>query len=133
MRVALFGGTGFVGSYLIDTLLDAGHNPSVLVRPGSEHKVRQVGRCRLTQGDIASERAIKTVLKDCDAIIYNIGILRENRRLGITFEELHYAAVERVANAAKECRPTYLTMRGRYKYERRISAADTHKYDYICL
>jgi uncharacterized protein YbjT (DUF2867 family) len=41
MRVALIGGTGFVGSYLVDTLIDAGHEPSLLVRPGSEDKVSQ--------------------------------------------------------------------------------------------
>lgn len=103
MHVAVFGGTGFVGSYLIDALLNARHNPCVLVRPGNEHKLKQAERCRITPGDIASESAIKSVLNDCDAVIYNIGILRENRRRRITFEELHYAAVERIGDAAKEC------------------------------
>ena len=32
MKVALFGGTGFVGSYIIDELLKNGHEPVVLVR-----------------------------------------------------------------------------------------------------
>ena len=36
MRVAIFGGTGFVGSYLVDELLELEHLPVVLVRPGSE-------------------------------------------------------------------------------------------------
>ena len=44
MRVALFGGTGFVGAYLVDALFAAGHGPSLLVRPGSEKKVRYAGR-----------------------------------------------------------------------------------------
>ena len=35
MRVAIIGGTGFVGSYLVDALVKAGHEPSLLVRPGS--------------------------------------------------------------------------------------------------
>ncbi|MDG1847707.1 MAG: NmrA family NAD(P)-binding protein, partial [Candidatus Marinimicrobia bacterium] len=34
MKVALFGGTGFVGSYIIDQLLDSGHKPRLLVREG---------------------------------------------------------------------------------------------------
>ena len=34
MKVALFGGTGFVGSYIIDELLKNGHEPVVLVRDG---------------------------------------------------------------------------------------------------
>ena len=36
MKVALVGGTGFVGNYLTRALLQAGHEPSLLVRPGSE-------------------------------------------------------------------------------------------------
>ena len=39
MRVAVIGGTGFVGGYLVDALLDAGDEPALLVRPGSESKV----------------------------------------------------------------------------------------------
>jgi len=39
MRVAIFGGTGFVGSYLVDELLERGHHPVLLVRSGSEYKV----------------------------------------------------------------------------------------------
>jgi uncharacterized protein YbjT (DUF2867 family) len=32
VKVAIIGGTGFVGSYIVDALLDAGHEPHVLVR-----------------------------------------------------------------------------------------------------
>ena len=31
MKVALFGGTGFVGSYIIDELIASGQTPRVLV------------------------------------------------------------------------------------------------------
>ncbi len=103
MQVALFGGTGFVGGYLIDALLAAGHTPSLLVREGSSRKLRNAERCRVTEGDISSSRAIETTLGDCDALIYNIGILKEFPRQGITFEELQYRGVERVVEAAKRC------------------------------
>ena len=45
MKVALFGGTGFVGSYIIDELIASGHTPRVLVRPGSEEKLMQEEKC----------------------------------------------------------------------------------------
>ena len=102
MRVAVIGGSGFVGGYLVDVLLDAGHEPSLLVRPGSEHKVRRADACRITVGDLAAAGAIRTVLDGCGAVIYNVGILRENRRHGITFEEMHYRGAVRVIDAAKE-------------------------------
>ena len=41
MKVAIFGGTGFVGSYIIDELIKNKHKPIVLVRSGSEHKLIQ--------------------------------------------------------------------------------------------
>jgi NADH dehydrogenase len=102
MRVAVFGGTGFVGGYLLEALVKAGHEPTVLVRPGSEEKVRSSGDCRLVAGQIESVEAIKTTLESCDAVIYNIGILREFPRLGITFEELQFQGVVRVVDAARE-------------------------------
>ena len=39
MKVALFGGTGFVGSYLVRELINNDHTPRVLVRTGSEDKL----------------------------------------------------------------------------------------------
>ena len=38
MKVAVFGGTGYVGSYIIEQLINQGHKPRLLVRPGSEKK-----------------------------------------------------------------------------------------------
>lgn len=101
MRVAIFGGTGFVGSYLIDALIAAGHEPSLMVRPGSERKVRQAERCRLVAGNFSSTTAIDATLENCDAVIYSVGILRESPKQGITFEELQYNGVVRVAESAK--------------------------------
>jgi NADH dehydrogenase len=102
MKVALFGATGFVGGYLVRALLTAGHEPSVLVRPGSESKLQEANRCRMTSGDISSEDAIDATLQGCDAAIYNIGLLKEFRRKGITFEEAHFGGVQRVVKAAEQ-------------------------------
>lgn len=101
MQVALFGGTGFVGGYLTDALIAAGHTPSLLVRENSANKIRKAEACRLTVGDITSQQAIETTLSACDALIYNIGILKEFRKQGITFEELQFRGVRRVVEAAK--------------------------------
>ncbi|MDH3336299.1 MAG: NAD(P)H-binding protein [Gammaproteobacteria bacterium] len=101
MKVALFGGTGFVGGHLVEALIAAGHTPSLLVRVGSEGKLRHADRCRITHGDISSDRAIDATLADCGALIYNIGILKEYPGRGITFEELQYRGAARVVEVAK--------------------------------
>jgi NADH dehydrogenase len=101
MRVALFGATGFVGGHLVRALLAAGHEPSVLIRPGSENKLRESQRCQVTGGDISSSEAIAATLQGCDAVIYNIGLLREFPRKGITFEEAHFKGVQRVVEETR--------------------------------
>jgi uncharacterized protein YbjT (DUF2867 family) len=101
VKVAIIGGTGFVGSYIVDALLAAGHEPHVLVRPGSEDKLHEADRCSITRGDLDSTEAIDAVVAGCDAVIYNVGILREFPRQGITFEALQYRGAEAAATAAK--------------------------------
>lgn len=101
MKVALFGGTGFVGGYLVVALLDAGHEPSLLVRENSRGKLRRAGDCRLVSGDISSSGAIEDTLSGCDAAIYNIGLLREYPKRGITFEKAHFEGVRCVVDAAE--------------------------------
>jgi len=100
MRVALFGGTGFVGSYLIDALSRAGHEPSLLVRAGSEGRIDERSRCRVVSGHIGAADAVTRTLDGCDAVIYNIGILEENPDNGITFQALQYDGARAAIDAA---------------------------------
>ena len=100
-NVAIIGGTGFVGSHVVDALHAAGHTTSLLVRAGSEDKVQRADGQRVTVGDIDDDEAIDAVLEGCDAVIYLIGILREERSKGITFRKMQYEGVVRVADTAK--------------------------------
>lgn len=101
MRVAIIGGTGFVGGYLIDQFLDAGHTVSVLVRAGSENKIQQSDAVEIVSGDLQSQDAIDTVCRGSDAVVYAVGILREFPAKGITFEETQYLGVQRTLAAAE--------------------------------
>jgi len=102
MQVAIIGGTGFVGGYLTDALLSAGHSVSLLVRRGSENKLRQTENVRTVTGDIADSASIRRLLEGCDAVIYNVGILREVRQTGNTFESTQYQGLVNTVNAALE-------------------------------
>lgn len=102
MRIALFGGTGFIGTYIVKELIQRGHTPVLLVRPGSEAKVIHRKECIIVPGDIKDDRAVREVLDGCDAVVYTIGIIREFRRKGITFDELHYRGVKRVVDLSVE-------------------------------
>lgn len=102
MRVTVFGGTGFVGAYLIDELLERGHHPVLLVRPDSGNKVSQPGQCTLVNGDIADQGAVQAAVAGADAVIYNIGILREFPARGVTYEALHFDGARRAMDAAEQ-------------------------------
>ncbi|MCF1184496.1 NAD(P)H-binding protein [Marichromatium gracile] len=100
MKVAIIGGTGFVGAHLIDHLLAAGHVPRLLVRPGSESKVERGVECELVPGTVAERAALDACVRGADAVIYLIGILREFPARGITFEALqHQGVVDTIAAA----------------------------------
>ncbi len=101
MKVAMFGGTGFVGSHLVDGLIAAGHTPRLLVRPGSETRVTRRDVSEVVQGEIGSEDAVAECLTGCDAAIYNIGLLREFPAQGVTFEAMHYEGCARAIEAAR--------------------------------
>ena len=102
MKVALFGGTGFVGKYITDELLNNGHIPLLLVRPGSENKVSRANDCTLNIGDISDKEIIENTIKESDAIIYNIGLIRQYPKKGITFEKTHFEGAKCCIDIAKE-------------------------------
>jgi uncharacterized protein YbjT (DUF2867 family) len=102
MKVTIFGGSGYVGSYLIDELLEKGHHPVLLIRPESRYKVNHRQHCTLIDGDIADPEAVHAAVSGADAVIYNIGILREFPVQGVTYQALHLEGARRAMDAAED-------------------------------
>ncbi len=71
------------------------------MRPGSAGKLRG-GNIRCHEGDLDSTAALEATLGDCQAVIYNVGILREFPKRNITFEREQYQGVVRTIAAAKK-------------------------------
>ena len=102
MKVAVFGGTGFVGSYIVDELINNDYEPVALVREGSESKLVNSEKCKIITGDLDDIKSIESTIEGVDAIIYCVGIIREFPKKGITFEKLHFQAAKQcidIANA----------------------------------
>lgn len=103
MRIAIFGGTGFVGFNLIEFLSEKNIKINALVRNGSEHKILHNVNITNISGDIKTESAIKETIKGCDYVIYNIGILEESPKTGSTFKEMQYQGlVDVIGHCQKE-------------------------------
>lgn len=86
-KVFVTGGTGFVGSYVIGRLIEKGVHVKALVRSKTPHMEAEA-----VQGDILRPETFKDALKDVDAVINLVGIIREFPEKGITFENMHYIA-----------------------------------------
>ena len=128
MQVTLFGGTGFVGSYIVDALTEAGHRPSLLVRKGSEDKVRHAEDCRIVPGEIGDQSAVEAALQGSDAAIYCIGILREQPSKGITFNALQYEGAKTAIDAAKAAGVSRFVLMSANGVEARSTAYQETKY-----
>jgi len=102
MKVALFGGTGFVGNYIVDELLKQGYKINILVREGSEHKLSKNKECNIIYGDINNIDAVEEVIKESNIVIYNIGIIREYKSKNITFKSLHFDGPKLTIDLAKK-------------------------------
>ena len=95
MNVALFGASGYIGGYLLRELIDKNYHPIIQLRHGSESKIHvDKGRIHSFYGEIDDLRSIRKVLENANAVIYNIGIIREYKKKGITFESLHFEGLK---------------------------------------
>jgi len=102
LKVALFGATGFVGSYILDSLINKGYSTSILVRENSKNKLNLPEKSEVVFGDINNLNAIEKIIKGVDAVIYNIGIIREFSKEGITFQKLHFEGLKTCVDIAKK-------------------------------
>lgn len=73
MRVLVTGASGFVGSYAVGALVDAGHEPQLLVRnPAKARKVLGAVADGLTvhAADIRDAAAVRSALQRCEAVLH---------------------------------------------------------------
>jgi UDP-glucose 4-epimerase len=68
LRVLVTGGSGFIGSHVVDKLLDAGHEPVIFdLEPSPYHSREQA---RTVKGDVTDIGALSRALGGCGAIIH---------------------------------------------------------------
>ena len=100
MKVAVFGSTGFVGKYILKSLVKHNHDIYTLVRNGSENKLNSIDNINILTGEITNNTALDQTMMNCSSIIYNIGIIRQFPSKGMTYEKLHYDYAKKVIDRA---------------------------------
>ena len=70
MKVGIFGGSGFVGNYIIRELINTGYQVNALVREGSEDKLEIKNKCNIFSGAINDLEIVEEIIKNSDAHVF---------------------------------------------------------------
>ena len=97
-KVAILGGSGFVGRYIVKELLN------------QDHAVKLINRNKINLNNQTCEQSIIDLFSDdlClelqnfDCLIYNIGIIREYPHKGISFKSIHENLAVHAIKAAEK-------------------------------
>ncbi len=102
-KIAILGGTGFVGQSLCNRLSKDGYKLKVPTRNREYNRDNLIllPNLELIETDIHNSDDLKELLIDCDAVINLVGILNEKRNNGKGFRKVH---VELVKNLISICK-----------------------------
>ncbi|NUN48986.1 MAG: NAD-dependent epimerase/dehydratase family protein [Candidatus Brocadiae bacterium] len=76
MRFLVTGGTGFVGSHVVDALLARGDAVTALARDPGRLRWLEGREVRVAKGDTARGEGLDAALEGCDAVMHVAGVIR---------------------------------------------------------
>jgi len=101
--VALTGGTGFVGSHLVDTLCAAGMRPRVLVRDPARLRWIGGGAIDVVEGSLEDEETLCKLVRGARTVLHLAGVVRAGS--AAAFERGNREGTARVVAAVAENAP----------------------------
>jgi len=83
MRIAVTGATGFLGRYIVNNLLHAGHRCRCWHRPQSDRGgfLNDGKTIEWIEGDLTQAEAVEPLVRDCDAVVH-AALMRPTKRWG---------------------------------------------------
>lgn len=101
MKILVTGATGFVGSWVVRKLLDAGHSVRILRRESSDLALLNHLPLEHAIGDINNINSIEQAVTGTEGIFHLAGVVGYSRKDRILMEKVN---VEGTANITKICR-----------------------------
>lgn len=102
MKIMLTGGTGFIGSYVLRFLLEAGFKVNAHVRDSSKLALKNHSALRIFEGDINDLKTVNDSLSDCDVAIHLAALVRTKANNPNEFIETNYKGTENLLLASKQ-------------------------------
>ena len=102
MVILVTGGTGFIGSHLVDTLVSKGEDIRVLVRETSKvEKLKNLG-VDFVYGDVTDKNTLKGIARDVDVVYHLAGKVGEWGVPDSEFIKINIKGTENILNASLE-------------------------------
>jgi len=100
MRIAVTGGTGFVGRHLANRLVGEGHEVVLVSRRADNRVTSGTGQVKCASSDLTDPTTLAEAFQGCDAVAHCAGI---NRELGPqTYQHVHIEGTKNVVEAARK-------------------------------
>jgi uncharacterized protein YbjT (DUF2867 family) len=99
LKILVTGGTGFVGTHVVNALLRAGHAVAVLARRPESTRNRYNRPVETAAGDVLDTASLARACSGREAVVHLVGIIWE--RGDLTFDRMHREAVENMLTAAR--------------------------------
>ena len=104
MKVLVTGGTGFLGSHTVSSLVEAGHDVRMFVRSpervGAALDPLGVLVHDVVVGDVTDEAAVQRAVSGCDAVVHTAGVFGFGAHLAETMRQVNTSGTEIVLREA---------------------------------
>ena len=103
MKALVTGGTGFIGSHLVEALLQRGIQVRCLLRKTSDLKWLKGLRIEVTVGDCSDKTSLKEAVRGVDQVFHNAGVTKAVHEK--TYFEVNAFGTENLIHACLENNP----------------------------
>jgi NADH dehydrogenase len=104
VRIAVAGGTGFIGRYVSQALTRSGHEVVVLTRdPARTRSIRQLHGTTAVMSDVTRPSSLTSAVVGCEGVVMAVGFPNypvEQPRKGLTFDRYDRRGTEALLEAA---------------------------------